>query len=1227
MAYIKGSKGGESSQGTSEDPNTLKSNSVFKVIDVLGEGPIGGLRDGYKSVLLNGTPVQNKDGSYNFKGVHIEERRGLPDQPHVEGFSELESDYAVGVDVLKSSPVVRTIRNLEADAARITLVFKQMTTVDGNSIHGASVDIAIDVQPSDGVWQEAKRDTVNGKSPSQYPRQYRVSLPGKGPWNIRVRRLTDDSQTTSRQDAFQWQSYTEIIEGKFTWPGIAYIAMTIDAKLFGSSLPSRAYDVIPQLVSVPSNYDAEARTYSSTFWDGTFKTAATDNPAWHAYHLATEKMGAVGTDKYDVYEIAKYCDELVSDGYGGKIPRFSIDTVFTSARPVQEALSDVCSSFRGSFYWTGSAIKFVYDAPEPVSRYFGISNVLDGGFAVQSSADNTRFNVVNVTFNDPDNNFATAIETVVDVESLKKQGEWIQKDVVMFGQTNRARAHMHGRSILYSDRKEVHRISFRPSVSDLDIRPGQVIGTSDPKRAGESLSGRISVYTPGARKIVLDQPVSGRAIASGTWQIAVRMPNGGWDKLACSFESSTVVKIDRDLIDVPVEFAAWVLIGQKAAPEQWRVIGVSDATTADGHPCFQVDAVEFHPGKYAEIEQGIIIDDDPTSLLPSGAISPPTGLAITASTRVAGSQEVQNITFSWTPSEDPRADYYVVAVKAPGEQSYRPVSETQANYIELEDGTVGEWEFRVYARGGLGIASAWAYKKATIGSLLMPLAPDSVNATEGNRSVSLFAILSSSIGQEFEFWISDAEVADVEHNGRLVGVGRSAAVEGLKPGTVYYFHVRGVNVHGKSGWYNLQSKTTYDFNEEMQAINKEAQREDGPIGQAIKNNSEAISKRVDDALGEFGRQLPEKVELTLKPLEDRVSVIDSNFAKYKESRQAAEEASAAQIELIKAQAATNKAAIEQASIATVAGDAVNSAAITKVEAKSDQAAASIRQTMDATVENNNRALANLGSQLNANVDGVRTEYRQAIQSESEAREKGQASVRSELRTELGDYKAEEAQRQLVQVAKDQVTRLLAYAAWAHSETGKAGTAYESVSSATKNTTSSMQELTVKSELGDLSAEVNQRITTEVDSIARKQKAMYTLAVGAYGNRPAVFGMESNGSVSEVRFLTNSFTISDGDRDITPFIVKDGLVHLGQVMIGSGNVYGYLESVGYGNGRGFKIDFQNDYLEARNGKFRGEVEATSFIARSTKDGGRMEMTETGIRIYDPNGRLRVEMGIF
>ena len=87
---IKGAGGGKPKQPPPQQPpkeaaNTLQSSSKGQILDLLGYGPIKGLVDGYKSVLLDDTPLHNADGTSNFEGVQLDMRLGDPDQDIIPG--------------------------------------------------------------------------------------------------------------------------------------------------------------------------------------------------------------------------------------------------------------------------------------------------------------------------------------------------------------------------------------------------------------------------------------------------------------------------------------------------------------------------------------------------------------------------------------------------------------------------------------------------------------------------------------------------------------------------------------------------------------------------------------------------------------------------------------------------------------------------------------------------------------------------------------------------------------------------------------------------------------------------------------------------------------------------------------------------------------------------------------------------------------------------------------
>lgn len=1004
MVEVKGQKGSSSSSSsTSEDPNTLTSRQFFRVIDWIGFGQNGGLRgdDIRKSAILNGTAVMNPDGSINHEGVEIEQRFGLPDQEYVSGFSDgVSSEISVGIEVRKDSPVVRTITNLTCDAVRVTIRFPQVTRVDGSSVKGSVVDWAIDVKPSDGAWYEADRNTVDGKTTSEFPRDRRVKLNGTGPWNIRVRRISDDSTSTSRIDAFTWYSYTEITEGKFTWPNIAYVALKIDAKLFGTSLPTRVYDWEPTLVQVPSNYDPVTHEYSSTFWDGSFKLAATENPIWHAYDVVTNDMNGVSCDKFEVYSLAKYCDEMISDGLGGTRPRFTINTVLTERKAAIEWLSDIMSVCRGMFYWDGAAIKFLLDQPAPIERYLLPENVSEEGFKVQCASIDARYTVCNVTFNDPDNMFSATVETVIDHDGVRKYG-WVSKDVTAIGCTNRAQAHMYGKWVLYCDLNETHRLTFKPTIDNADLRPGMVIAVTDAKRAGVRLGGRIKAYDAGV--VTVDKLPDEKVSSGQDWNLAIRTEKGEWETVPVSKidAANNTITLEKNLTSTPVDFAPWVMIGSKISPEQWKVISISED---EGE--FEVNCVEHHPGKYALVEEGVYLDEGSHTSYKTGALEPPTGLSMLASTVVDGTQETQRLTLSWTPSSDSRTDHYTVSVKRPDSSSYETLTQTTMCTVDIDNAESGKWSFRVAALSNLGTSSPWATYTSEVSNLLLPVMPDSVSTTVGNRSITLSAFKSSNVGQTFEFWVSDVELqGNIESNARHFADGDSVALTGLSPDHDYYFYVRGTNTHGVSGWYPLQAKTTNVFSEEYDYVVSEIEKEGGPLSKiqqsakdtALAEAQRVVPEEVAKASEQFNTALADFKNLSFTPLADKVDKQGEAFQTLQESINADQYAQNQQIAVVQAAAAAAHAGVSTEQYVRATADEAISVRVDTVSATLSNVDSRVTEETKARATAD-EALAGKVTTVQANIDKEATDRQAQVQQEALARQSGDEAVAGQVNT-------------------------------------------------------------------------------------------------------------------------------------------------------------------------------------------------------------------------------------
>ncbi|MDR2208808.1 MAG: hypothetical protein LBE22_07560 [Azoarcus sp.] len=706
LPVVRGAGGGGSSSSYHtpyEAPDSLRSRQYARIIDVIGEGEIVGLVDGLKSIYLDDTPLQNQDGSMNFQGVVVQTRHGTQNQAPVEGFPEVESEIAVAVQVSVNTPVVRSISNINISAVRVTLrvpaLFHQNTS--NGDITGTSVSIAIDVQNNGGGWQQMIVDTITGKTSSNYKRQYRVALPAGGPWEIRMRRLTEDATTSDLQNDTYWDSYTEIVDAKLRYSNSALVALQIDAEQF-QRIPVRGFHARGLIIKVPSNYDPSTRTYTGV-WDGTFKPAYTDNPAWVFYDLCTSDRYGLGAyievsqiDKWGLYAIAQYCDELVPDGFGGMEPRFTIFLFKQNREQAFTVLTALASVFRAITYWSVGQVTVVQDRPGDVVAQFTAANVIDGQFHYSGSSARTRHTVALVTWNDPAQRYRQTIEAVIDDEGVERYGV-IETEVVAVGCKSRGQAHRFGRWMLYSERSETETISFRAGLDAARVFPGAIIQTHDPYRTGKRFGGRMKEAT--ATVLTLDAPV--RLEPGMTYSVTVVMPAGVLQSRDVVWGGGTAEDVDvltlaMALDDVPLQWSIWVLAGSELVPETWRVLSV---TLADDPGQVDITALAHNPGKFGAVEDGLMLEPRPTTTLTSRP-GPVTDLVAKTVLRMLNSAGVSTrITVSWMPPES-GAVRYVIAWRH-DDENWRSDTTTSPTY-DIDDVPVGVYTIRVIAVNALG---------------------------------------------------------------------------------------------------------------------------------------------------------------------------------------------------------------------------------------------------------------------------------------------------------------------------------------------------------------------------------------------------------------------------------------------------------------------------------------------------------------------------------------------
>ncbi|SES12747.1 Phage-related protein, tail component [Vreelandella subterranea] len=711
----KGGGGGGSQRTPRESANTLRSAATARVIDMLGEGPIVGLVNGLQSVYLDETPLQDASGAFNFQGVTVHTRDGDPEQARIPGFAAVESETEVNAQVRRDQPLVRTVSNLNADAVRIKIRLQALTYQDPKTgdLKGSSVSLAVDVRPQGGSWSEQKRINIRGKTTSPYERQTRVDLSGEGPWDVRVRRLTADSDKANPRNDTDWSSYTTLVDARLTYPDCALVGLEVDARQFGTSIPKRAYDVKGRIIRVPSNYNPETREYTG-LWDGTFQLAWTDNPAWIYYDLATHvRYGAAleNVDKWSLYDIGQHCDELVPDGYGGMEPRFTVNTVLASEEEAMTALNQLASAFRGMTYWGTNATVAVADKPSDPVKLVHPGNVVDGEFEYSGTALRARHSVALITWNDPQDNYRQQVEVVEDADAIREFG-WRQTDVTAFGCTSRGQAHRMGKWILDSERAETETVSYQASVDHADLRPGDIIEHTNPDRAGARMGGRLKATSP--TSVTLDKVPD--VIDGSVWYLDVMRPNGTIERQEVASFSGNDVTLAAPLSAEPVPNAGWILSSESIKPRLFRVMGVSEAD--DG--IYEISAVEHDPTKYARVEQNLILPKRETSLIPTGPLPPPGEMDVEEYLYRAGPSVKSGITLSISSASDPRITLHEVEMFRPGESDFEALSLSSRTTIDVRDTEPGEYQFRARSVSGVGQRSPWRTQTFGVQGLLAP---------------------------------------------------------------------------------------------------------------------------------------------------------------------------------------------------------------------------------------------------------------------------------------------------------------------------------------------------------------------------------------------------------------------------------------------------------------------------------------------------------------------------
>jgi predicted phage tail protein len=707
---IAGRGGKSGGSGATESRDTLRSTQIAEIMDVISEGECEGLVDGLKSIYLDGVPIQNADGSNNFTGVDIAWQLGTQGQAALPGFDGVKTEFSVGVDVTHAAPVVRTITNPNFDRARVTIAVPQLSSQDtttGN-LSGSSFSWTIEVQSDGGGYVLVHDGALVGKAMSEYTRTVEFDLPGDAPWDIRVSRTSPDSTSSAVVNAFGWSSYTAIQSVKLRYPNTAYTLTRIDAEQF-NSVAARSFHWRGLRIRVPTNYNPVTRAYSGT-WDGTFKVAYTNNPAWVYFDMATSDRYGLGAfldesqiNKWSLYAIAQYCDALVPDGLGGMEPRFTCNVQIMDRQDAFKTMQQLAEVFRGMAYWAGETLDCFQDSPEEASLLYSPANVVDGNFSYQDSSERGLHSVFICYWTDMAQMGKSVPEAYAPSELIDRYG-MRELEMKPLGCTSRGMAARVARWARYTEQMEGESVSFVVGSDGAVAAPGKIFKVADPNVAGERQGGRIIDAT--LTQVHLDAPVN---LAVGeTYTISVLQP-AGTDHMGYVVEERTVTNVANpaaSLINVTPAFSAvpvagtvWMLQSAGIEPTLWRCLSVEEK---QGKNQYQITGVAHNPSKFDAIELGMVLDEPIISRLSADSL-PPQNLSLLEVVYTDKTINKTSLTISIVPSATGKRHKF----------SYRQdngwwvdLPETSEQTVTLQSIDAGLYDVSVRSYNALGVLSA-----------------------------------------------------------------------------------------------------------------------------------------------------------------------------------------------------------------------------------------------------------------------------------------------------------------------------------------------------------------------------------------------------------------------------------------------------------------------------------------------------------------------------------------
>lgn len=871
-----GGGGGKKQRPPREAPDSLVSIAYARLIDLISEGEIYGLVDGANSIFLDETPASSGVGSLDW-----EVRHGTQDQPYLAGFPQVENEVSVGVELRSDMPWVQAFSNSDLSAVRVNFSVARFARQDAKSgdTNGYRVEYAIDVATNGGPLQEVQKSAFDGKTAGGYERSVRIDLPEGNSWQIRIRRLTPNSESSLIADTISIKSYTEIIDAKFRYPNSALVGLSFDAETFGGAVPRRGYHARGRIIRVPSNYDPETRLYTG-IWDGTFKPAYTNNPAWVYYDLLLhpryglgDRIDASQMDKWGLYQIGQYCDQLVSDGKGGMEPRFTCNLYLQKRADAYKVLQDIAAIFRGITYWgAGQAIVSADMPSDPVFTYTN-GNVKGGKFSYKGSKRSTRYSAALVSWNDPTDMYRAKVEYVQDDDAVARFG--LQTvEISAIGCTSQGQAQRAGKWALLTNLLETETVNFPVGLDGIRARPGQVIRVADNDRAGRRIGGRVHSATD---SVVIVDKVEGVQIGD---ELTCILPSGVAQTRDVTGVDGHEISISPAFDAAPAGQSVWAWESDEVAAQRYRIINIGESGPLE----YAITASKYVEGKHASVDTGAIISQRPITSIPSSVQAAPENIRAISNWMLEQTMAVTTMTIIWDVAEG-ATRYDVEWRKDDGAWVY--AGRTGSTEMDVTGIYAGTYQIRVRALNSLDVPSPWGYSSSIelAGKTGTPPAVAYLNAAS-----EIFGIR---LDWGFPEGAEDTQRTEIEYNtgpqaenalhlGDYAYPSDTHTMTGLSAAKVFYFRARLVDRTGNVGpWSDwVFGQSSAEASEILDYI--AGQIDESHLGQHLQGEIDKISGdgpgSVNDRVGELNDELQSSVSGLNQAIAGAESRLDEGIA-------------------------------------------------------------------------------------------------------------------------------------------------------------------------------------------------------------------------------------------------------------------------------------------------------------------------------------------------------------